>query len=176
MDVEQQFEWEELRAKVISSFRQCGHINTAKHCPHVQFLVFPLFRDVFAVDIVETPGKFGAFMTTWRQAVDIHAFESGVERQTYSSPFVPTIESKRIGIPVRELGCLVDQIASTDIGLCRARSRFSLDGTLYELCCGTLFAGVRLRWHDDLPSEWSALSLIVDKFREMLKMAGVSAT
>ena len=161
-------EWGLVRNRAVAHMRECGHIRISKHRPQAQYLILPSFTDSIAVDIVRSSGELAAYVTHWRQTTDIKAFATPVERLKHPTPFIPTYDSSRIDIPNDQLDSLLNQMAATRINLAPTTNSISVDGTSYELNSGTGHTGILLRWHNQLPTEWSDLSSIVDAFQGMV--------
>ena len=160
-------EWGIVRDRAVAHLRQCEHINIAKHRPQTQFLILPSFTDSIAVDIVQSAAQLAAYVTHWRQTTDIEAFATPVDRLKHPTPFIPTFDSTRVGISSDQLDSLLTDLTTTQINLSPTTNSISLDGTSYELNSGTGYTGIRLRWHNQLPKDWSVLSLVVDAFQAM---------
>ena len=167
MEAEQMIEWGLVRDRAVAHMRECGHIRVSKHRPQAQFLILPSFTDSIAVDIVRSNDELAAYVTHWRLSTDIEAFATPVERLKHQTPFMPTYDTARINITHDRLNSILVQLSATQVQLSPTTNSISLDGTSYELNSGTGFTGVRLRWHNQLPEEWSFLISVVDELQEM---------
>jgi hypothetical protein len=176
MESEQIIEWTLVRDRAVAHLRECGHIRISKHCPQAQFLILPSFTDTVSVDIVLSNDELAAYVTRWQQTTDIEAFATPVERLKHSTPFMPTYDTTRLNITHDRLNSILSRLAATPIKLSPTANSMSVDGTSYELNSGMGFTGIRLRWHNQLPDEWTILSSVVDELQEMATSALGHAT
>ena len=160
-------EWGLVRNRAVAHLRECGHIRVSKHRPQAQFLILPSFTDSIAVDIVRSNDELAGYVTHWRQTTDITAFATPVERLKHPTPFIPTYDSTRVDISSNQLDSLLTELTTTRINVSPTTNSISVDGTSYELSAGTGYSGIRLRWHNQLPQDWSVLSPVVDAFQTM---------
>ena len=169
MEAEQMTEFVLVRNRAVAHFRECGHIRISKHSPQAQFLILPSFTDSIAVDIVRTDDDLAAYVTFWRQTSDIEAFATPVERLKHPTPFIPSYDSSKLDISPDSLDSLMLQLSNTHVSLSDTTNSVSLDGTAYELSIGTGSSGIRLRWQNRLPAEWSPIRPVVEHFQEMAR-------
>ncbi len=161
-------EWGLVRNRAVAHLRECGHIRISKHRPQAQFLILPSFTDTIAVDIVRSSDQLAGYVTHWRQTTDIKAFATPIERLKHPTRFIPTYDSSRVDISNDQLDSLLNQLATTRINLSPTTNSISVDGTSYELNSVSGYTGIQLRWHNQLPPDWSVLSPVVDAFQAMV--------
>lgn len=176
METEQMLEWGMVRDRAVAHLRQCEHIDISKHRPEAQLLILPSFTDSIVVDVIRSSDELAAYITHWRQTTDIKAFATPVERLKHPTPFIPTYDSTRVDISTDQLDSVLTQLRRTRINLSPTTNSISVDGTSYELNSGRGYTGIRLRWHNQLPAEWSVLNPVVDALHGMATSTGYRAT
>lgn len=177
MEQLQQFEWCELRSRTWRLLREREHILRSKHCPLLQFLVMPSFTDSWCIDLVRTDGITAAYYTVWRMTYDIEAFSTAIERLKHPRPYLPTLESTKLGASSDSLDEILESLLATVVPLSRVRNSISLDGTRFELQIGDGWTGIMLQWHNDLPDEWSPeLADVLCKLNEMANLHTTQAS
>jgi hypothetical protein len=176
MEPEQMMEWGLMRDRAIDHLRHCHHVSIAKHRPIAQFLILPSFDDSISIDLVRTGSELRAYITRWRATHDIEAFATPVERMRHPRPFLPTYESHQVPATQDQLCGLINQIQQITVSLVPTGNSISLDGTSYEFNSGNGYSGVRLRWHNQIPLEWSVLTAITKTMVGMLECVSENAT
>ena len=133
-------------------------------------VVLPSFTDCVTYQLIErepaTKGESHRWIVTerrWRQSVDGEKFWSPIEWMKHRGELAPTIEVRMAHAETEWAKAVTSTLERVAVPL-MFRGGLGIDGTVYELWWGRFGTGIKVRWWESGPAEWSPLTATIRAF------------